>query len=167
MYSLFLLQIFIGYSMGSASVISYHYGAWNHAELKNLLKKSNILMFITGAAMVAAAQLLAVPLAKLFVGYNPALFDMTVWALRISTVSFVIVGFNVFASSFFTALNDGGVSAAISFLRTFIFKMAAILILPLLFKLDGIWFADVTAEIFAFVISIIFLFAKRKKYQYM
>lgn len=159
--------IFIGYSMGSAPVISYHYGAGNHAELKNLLKKSNILMFITGAAMVAAAQLLAVPLAKLFVGYNPALFDMTVWALRISTVSFVIVGFNVFASSFFTALNDGGVSAAISFLRTFIFKMAAILILPLLFKLDGIWFADVTAEIFAFVISIIFLFAKRKKYQYM
>ena len=152
--------IFIGYSMGSAPVISYHYGAGNHAELKNLLKKSNILMFITGAAMVAAAQLLAVPLAKLFVGYNPALFDMTVWALRISTVSFVIVGFNVFASSFFTALNDGGVSAAISFLRTFIFKMAAILILPLLFKLDGIWFADVTAEIFAFVISIIFLFAK-------
>ncbi len=154
--------IFIGYAMGSAPVISYHYGAENHAELKNLLKKSNILMFITGAAMVVAAQLLAVPLAKLFVGYNPALFDMTVRALRISTVSFIIVGFNIFASSFFTALNDGGVSAAISFLRTFIFKMAAILILPILFQLDGIWFADVTAEIFAFVISIVFLFAKRK-----
>ena len=159
--------IFIGYAMGSAPVISYHFGAENHAELKNLLKKSNILMFITGAAMVVAAQLLAVPLAKLFVGYNPALFDMTVRALRISTVSFIIVGFNIFASSFFTALNDGGVSAAISFLRTFIFKMAAILILPILFQLDGIWFADVTAEIFAFVISIVFLFAKRKKYQYM
>ncbi|MCM1282013.1 MAG: MATE family efflux transporter [Muribaculaceae bacterium] len=159
--------IFIGYSMGSAPVISYHYGAGNHAELKNLLKKSTILMFLTGAAMVIAAQLLAVPLAKLFVGYNPVLFDMTVRALRISTVSFVIVGFNVFASSFFTALNDGGVSAAISFLRTFIFKMAAILILPVLFQLDGIWFADVTAEIFAFIISIAFLFAKRKKYRYM
>jgi len=159
--------IFIGYSMGSAPIISYHYGSENHAELKNLLKKSNILMFITGVAMVLAAQLLAVPLAKLFVGYNPALFDMTVRALRISTISFIIVGFNIFASSFFTALNDGGVSAAISFLRTFIFKMAAILILPILFQLDGIWFADVTAEIFAFVISIVFLFAKRKKYQYM
>lgn len=158
--------IFIGYSMGSAPVISYHYGAGNHVELKNLLKKSNILMFITGAAMVAAAQLLAVSLAKLFVGYNPELFDMTVRALRISTISFIIVGFNIFASSFFTALNDGGVSAAISFMRTFIFKMAAILILPILFKLDGIWLADVTAEIFAFVISIVFLIKKRKKYQY-
>ncbi|MCM1223781.1 MAG: MATE family efflux transporter, partial [Lachnospiraceae bacterium] len=146
---------------------SYHYGAGNHGELKNLLKKSNILMYVTGAAMVVAAQLLAVPLAKLFVGYNPALFDMTVRALRISTISFIIVGFNIFASSFFTALNDGGVSAAISFLRTFVFKMAAILILPILFRLDGIWLADVTAEIFAFIISMIFLFAKRKKYQYM
>lgn len=159
--------IFIGYSMGSAPIISYHYGSENYAELKSLLKKSNFLMFITGAAMVAAAQLLAVPLAKLFVGYKPALFEMTVRALRISTLSFIIVGFNIFASSFFTALNDGGVSAAISFFRTFIFKMAAILILPIWFNLDGIWFADVTAEIFAFVISIIFLLAKRKKYQYM
>ena len=91
---------------------------------------------------------------------------MTVRALRISTVSFVIVGFNIFASGFFTALNDGGVSAAISFLRTFIFKTAAILVLPLFFQLDGIWFADATAEIFAFVISIIFLLVKRKKYHY-
>jgi Na+-driven multidrug efflux pump len=161
------VAIFIGYSMGSAPVISYHFGAENHGELKNLFKKSNTLMFITGAAMVAAAQLLAVPLAQLFVGYNPMLFDMTVRALRISTISFMIAGINIFASSFFTALNDGGVSAAISFLRTFIFKMAAILVLPILFKLDGIWFADVTAEIFAFFISLVFLFAKRKKYRYM
>lgn len=168
MYVQFILAaIFIGYAMGSAPIISYHYGAGNHIELKSLLKNSNTLMFMTGAIMVVTAQLLAVPLAKLFVGYNPTLFDMTVRALRISTVSFVIVGFNIFASSFFTALNDGGVSAAISFLRTFIFKMAAILILPILFQLDGIWFADVLAEIFAFAISIIFLFAKRKKYKYM
>ena len=159
--------IFIGYSMGSAPVISYHYGAGNHGELKSLLKKSNALMFLTGAGMVVTAQLLAIPLAKLFVGYNPALFAMTVRAMRISTVSFIIVGFNIFASSFFTALNDGGVSAAISFLRTFVFKMAAIMLLPLLFNLDGVWLADVTAEIFAFGISLIFLFAKRKKYRYM
>ncbi|MCM1166582.1 MAG: MATE family efflux transporter [Lachnospiraceae bacterium] len=161
------MAIFIGYSMGSAPIISYHYGAKNYEELKGLLKKSNILMFLIGGFMVAAAQLLAVPLAKLFVGYSQELFAMTVRALRISTVSFVIVGFNIFASGFFTALNDGGVSAAISFLRTFIFKMAAILVLPLLWKLDGIWLADVTAEIFAFGISLAFLFAKRKKYQYM
>lgn len=161
------VAIFIGYSMGSAPVISYHYGAENYGELKGLFKKSNVLMFLTGVFMATAAQLLAVPLAKLFVGYSQELFTMTVRALRISTVSFVIVGFNIFASGFFTALNDGGVSAAISFLRTFVFKMAAILLLPLLWKLDGIWLADVTAEVAAFGISLIFLFAKRKKYQYM
>lgn len=158
--------IFIGYSMGCAPIISYHYGAENHGELKSLLRKSNALMFVIGAAMVLLSQTLAVPMAKLFVGYNPDLFGMTVRALRISTISFVVVGFNIFASSFFTALNDGGVSAAISFLRTFVFKMAAILILPMIFKLDGIWFADVTAEAFAFIISLVFLFAKKKKYHY-
>lgn len=159
--------IFIGYSMGCAPIVSYHYGAENHGELKSLLRKSNVLMFVIGAAMVLMSQILAVPMAKLFVGYNPDLFDMTVRALRISTISFIVVGFNIFASSFFTALNDGGVSAAISFLRTFVFKMAAILILPVIFKLDGIWFADVTAEVFAFIISLVFLFAKKKKYHYM
>lgn len=159
--------IFIGYSMGCAPIISYHYGAENQTELKNLLRKSNFLMFLIGAVMVFMSQVLAVPMAKLFVGYNPDVFEMTVRALRISTVSFAVVGFNVFASSFFTALNDGGVSAAISFLRTFVFKMAAILILPAIFKLDGIWFADVTAEAFAFIISLVFLFAKKKKYHYM
>ena len=158
--------IFIGYSMGSAPIISYHYGAGNHSELRGLLKKSNVLMSLSGITMVIAAQFLAEPLAQIFVGYNLDLFTMTVRALRISTVSFVIVGFNIFASGFFTALNDGGVSAAISFLRTFIFKTAAILVLPLFFQLDGIWFADATAEIFAFVISIIFLLVKRKKYHY-
>ena len=168
MYVQFIFAaIFIGYSMGCAPIISYHFGAGNHSELKNLLRKSSILMFAIGAAMVIAAQLLAVPLAKLFVGYNPVLLEMTIRALRISTVSFVVVGFNVFASSFFTALNDGGVSAAISFMRTFIFKMAAILFLPLIFKLDGIWFADVTAEAVAFAISLVFLLVKRKKYHYM
>ena len=159
--------IFIGYSMGCAPIISYHYSAENHGELKGLLRKSNVLMFVIGVAMLLMSQILAVPMAKLFVGYNPDLFGMTVRALRISTISFVVVGFNIFASSFFTALNDGGVSAAISFLRTFVFKMAAILILPVIFKLDGIWFADVTAEAFAFIISIAFLFVKKKKYHYM
>ncbi len=163
----FFVAVFIGYAMGSAPVISYHYGADNHPELKNLLRKSNVLMFSIGAAMVATAQLLASPLSKLFVGYNAQLFEMTRHALRISTVAFIVVGFNIFASSFFTALNDGGVSAIISFLRTFIFKLTAVLILPSLFGIDGIWFADVTAEVFAFVISLIFIFAKRKKYHYM
>lgn len=168
MYVQFIfVAIFIGYSMGSAPVISYHFGADNHPELKSLLRKSSILMFVTGAIMVASAQLLASPLSKLFVGYNAALYDMTCHALRISTGSFIIVGFNIFASSFFTALNDGGVSAAISFMRTFVFKLTAVLILPALFGIDGIWFAEVTAEVFAFMISVLFIFLKRKKYHYM
>lgn len=168
MYVQFIFAaVFIGYSMGSAPIVSYHYGAGNHGELQNLLRKSVILMGTIGGSMVVAAQFLAAPLSHIFVGYDRTLFEMTVHALRISTVSFLIVGFNIFASSFFTALNNGGVSAAISFLRTFIFKFAAVLILPVLLGLDGIWWADVTAEIFAFVISVIFLFSKRKKYHYM
>lgn len=161
-----LAAIFIGYSMGIAPVIGYHYGAANQRELKNLLKKSTLLMAGLGAIMVLTAQIFAVPLAGIFVGYDADLLNMTVHALRISTIAFLITGFNIFASSFFTALNNGGVSAAISFLRTFIFKFATVLILPLLMGLDGIWWADVSAEIFAFLISVIFLVTQRRKYHY-
>lgn len=167
MYVQFIfVAVYIGYSIGSAPVVGYHYGAGNHDELKNLRRKSVLLMLLAGAAMVAVAQVLAAPLSKIFVGYDRELFDMTCRALRIASSAFLVVGFNIFASSFFTALNNGGVSAAISFLRTFLFKLSAVLILPLLLGLDGIWLADVTAEIFAFVISLLFLIAKRKKYQY-
>lgn len=168
MYIQFIfVAIFIGYSMGSAPIISYHYGAANHNELKNLFRKSIVLMGTIGGSMVLAAQLLAVPLSHIFVGYDTTLFHMTLHALRVSTISFLIVGFNIFASSFFTALNNGGISAAISFLRTFIFKLAAVIILPILLGLDGIWWAEVTAEIFAFVLSFLFLFLNRKKYHYL
>lgn len=159
--------IFIGYSIGCAPIVSYHYGAENHDELKGLLRKSVYLMGGGGILMVGVAQVLALPLARLFVGYDAALCDMTVHAFRISTLAFVLVGFNIFASSFFTALNDGVVSAVISFLRTFVFKLSAVLLLPILWGLDGIWWAEVTAEVCAFVLSVAFLFAKRNKYHYM
>lgn len=153
--------------MGCAPIISYHYGAENHIELKNLLRKSNALMFLIGAGYGPRVPGACRSDGEAVCGLQSGpLWDDGAGA-RISTISFVIVGFNIFASSFFTALNDGGVSAAISFLRTFVFKMAAILILPVIFKLDGIWFADVTAEAFAFIISLVFLFAKKKKYHYM
>ena len=152
--------------MGSAPIISYHYGAEKHGELKNLFQKSVVLMGTIGGGMVVAAQLFAVPLSRLFVGYDATLFEMTVHAIRIAGVSFLIMGFNIFASAFFTALNNGGVSAVISFLRTFVFKLAAVLLLPLLLGLEGIWWAEVTAEISAFVLSLIFLFINRKKYHY-
>lgn len=159
--------VFIGYAIGCAPIISYHFGAGNHGELRNLLKKSVLLMGAGGLLMVGAAQALAVPMARLFVGYDDVLCQMTVHAFRISTVAFALVGFNIFNSSFFTALNDGMVSAIISFLRTFVFKLSAVLLLPMIWKLDGIWWAGVAAEICAFGVGLAFLFGKRKKYQYM
>ena len=159
--------VFIGYAIGCAPIISYHFGAGNHGELKNLLKKSVLLMGASGLAMVGIAQALAIPMARLFVGYDDVLCQMTVHAFRISTVAFALVGFNIFNSSFFTALNDGAVSAIISFLRTFVFKLSAVLLLPVIWKLDGIWWAGVAAEICAFGLGLTFLLGKRKKYHYM
>ena len=159
--------IFAAVFIGCAPIISYHFGAGNQGELRNLLKKSVLLMGAGGLLMVGAAQALAVPMARLFVGYDDVLCQMTVHAFRISTVAFALVGFNIFNSSFFTALNDGMVSAIISFLRTFVFKLSAVLLLPMIWKLDGIWWAGVAAEICAFGVGLAFLFGKRKKYQYM
>ena len=167
MYTEFIfVAVFIGYAIGSAPVIGYHYGAENTGELKSLLRKSVTLNLGSGIVMLGIAQALAMTLAHLFVGYDPALFSMTVHGFRIFTVAFVLLGLNIFFSSFFTALNNGVVSAAISFLRTFVFKLSAVLVLPLLFKLDGIWWATVVAEVFAFLVSGIFLLKNRRKYGY-
>ena len=168
MYVQFIfIAIYIGYSIGAAPIVSYHYGAGNDMELKNMLKKSVLLM--TGASLVltAAAFLLAAPLSRIFVGYDAELFALTSHALRLFSFSFLLAGFNIFASSFFTALNNGAISAAISFLRTLLFQTAAVLILPLVFDVDGIWLAITVAEVFAFLLSAGFLFAKRGKYHYM
>ena len=160
------VAIFVGYSIGSAPIISYHYGAENHTELQNMLHKSILLMLGGGVLVLIAAQVLAGPLAHMFVGYDKTLFDMTVHGFRIFSLFVLFAGFNIFASSFFTALNNGGVSAAISFLRTFVFKFSAVLLMPLLFKLDGIWWATVVAEVLAFILSAAFILGKRQKYHY-
>ena len=168
MYVQFIfVAIFIGYSIGCAPVVSFHFGAQNHGELKSLLRKSVLLMASGGILLTVAARLLAAPLARLFVGYDAVLFDLTVHAFRLFSWSFLLAGFNIFASSFFTALNNGAVSAAISFLRTLVFQTASVLILPLLLGVDGIWWAITVAEIFAFLISLLFLFLKRNKYHYL
>lgn len=167
MYVSFIFAaIYIGYSIGTAPIVGYNFGAQNHPEMKNILKKSVRLMLGTGVVMLGLAQLLAAPLAHVFVGYDQELFKMTVHAFRLFSFMFLFSGFNIFTSSFFTALNNGAISAAVSFLRTLVFQMAAVLILPVFFKLDGVWISVAFAEICAFVISIIFLVAKRKKYQY-
>ena len=160
------IAIFIGYSVGSAPIVGYHFGAENHAELKNMLKKSLVLMGSAGLLLTALAEALASPLASLFVGYDAELFEMTCRAFRIFSISLVLAGVNILASSFFTALNNGAVSAAISFLRTLVFQMLAVLILPILLASDGIWLAIVVAEVLATAVSGIFLVIKRKQYRY-
>ena len=168
MYVQFIfVAIFIGYSIGSAPVASFHFGAQNHGELKSLLRKSVLLMSSGGVLLTVAARLLAALLAHLFVGYDAVLFDLTTHAFRLFSWSFLLAGFNIFTSGFFTALNNGAISAAISFLRTLVFQTASVLILPLLLGVDGIWWAITVAEIFAFLISLLFLFLKRNKYHYL
>ena len=157
---------FIGYSIGTAPVIGFHYGAQNHAELKSLLRKSLVLLSILGICMTAAAELMAQPLAKFFVGYDPALMQLTVSGFRIFALCFLFMGFAVFASGFFTALSDGLTSALISFLRTLVFEVAAVLILPKLLGINGIWFSIVAADMLSVVLSFCFLAIKRKKYHY-
>ena len=168
MYVQFIfIAIFIGYSIGSAPIISYHYGAGNHLELKNMLKKSVLLMSGSGLVLSVLAFLLADPLAKIFVGYDRELFTLTSHAFRLFSCSFLLAGFNIFVSSFFTALNNGAVSAAVSFLRALVFQTSSVLILPAFFGVDGIWWAITVAEGCACVISTVFLFARRKKYRYL
>lgn len=158
--------IFIGYSVGAAPIIGYHYGAQNHNELKGLLKRSLILIGIFSVLMFAAAEMLAKPLSTLFVGYDPGLLKMTMRAFFFYSFSFLLSGFNIFGSSFFTALNDGLTSALISFLRTLIFQIVAVLILPLVLQLDGIWLSVIAAEILAIFVTGYLLMIKRKKYHY-
>ena len=168
MYVQFIfISIYIGYSIGCAPVVSYHFGAQNHGELKNLLGKSVLLMGCTGVALTALAMALADPLSRLFVGYDAGLFALTSHAFRLFAWSFLLAGFNIYASGFFTALNNGGISAAISFLRTLVFQSASVLILPIFLDVDGIWWAITVVEVFAFLISVTFLLAKRGKYHYM
>ena len=168
MYIQFIfIAIFIGYTIGTAPIVGYHYGAQNYSELKNMLRKSIVLMGSGGIIMMILARILAFPLAKIFVGYDVELFEMTTHAFKIFAFAFILAGMNIFTSSFFTALNNGGVSAIISFLRTLVFQMLSVLILPMILDLDGIWWAITVAEVFAFLISLIFLFAKRNKYHYM
>ena len=157
---------FIGYSIGTAPVFGFHDGAQNYAELKSLLRKSLIITGILGGVMLAAALLLNVPLAKVFVGYDRALMELTISGFRIFALSFPFMGYAIFSSGFFTALNDGVTSAIISFLRTLVFQIAAVLLLPLILDIDGVWYSIVVAEFMAVVFSVLFLILKKKKYHY-
>lgn len=157
---------YLGYSIGTAPIIGYHYGAKNIEELKNLLKKSLKLIIFTSLVMTGLAEILSSILASIFVSYDVGLLEMTTRAIRLFALSYLISGINIFSSSFFTALNDGVVSAIISFLRTLVFQILMIFALPLIWKLDGIWVSVLFAELLALIVSISFLIGKRKKYHY-
>ena len=160
------VSIFLGYSIGSAPIVGYHYGAGNQDELKNLLKKSMVLVGIVSVILTIGAEILANPLSKIFVGYDARLHSMTVLAFSIYTISFLFVGFNIYASSFFTALNDGMTSALISFGRTLVFQIIAVLVLPIFFGVIGVWSAVILAEVLASILSIFCFIRNRKKYSY-
>ena len=167
MYTQFIfMAIFFGYTTGTAPIISFHYGADNKDELKSLFRKNLRLIIISGLAMFVLAELFSAPLSKFFVGYDDELFKMTASAFKLFSLSFLVCGINVFASSFFTALNNGTVSAIISVLRTFVFQIAAVLILPLIFDIKSIWLALTVSEVLALFVSIYFILSKNKKYGY-
>ena len=161
------ISIYIGYVIGAAPIIGYNYGAGNRKELQNVFSKSVVFMTVSGAVLTALAILLASPMSKMFVGYDAELFELTKHAFYLFSVSFLLSGLNIFASNLFTALNNGLISAVISFLRTLVFQAVAVLVLPELIGDDGIWYSIAVAEIAAFVISLICVYAYRNRYHYM
>lgn len=160
------LAMFIGYSIGTAPIVGFHYGAQNHSELKSILKKSFCVISVLSVSMLIFSQLLSHPLAQIFTSYDKELYDLTVNGFRIFAFSFLFAGVAIYGSSFFTALNNGLVSALISFLRTLVFQIAAILLLPIIWGINGIWLSIVVAEFMAFTVTLIFIFSLKKRYNY-
>ena len=164
--SMIFNAVFIGYAIGVAPVVSFHYGAQNREELKGLLRKSLVIIGGFSISMFVLAEVLADPLSHLFVGYDAELLELTCRGFFFFSFAFLFMGIAIYGSSFFTALNDGLTSALISFLRTMVFQVAAVLLLPLIWKIDGVWISIVAAEVMAVVMTGLFLVIKRKKYQY-
>lgn len=165
--SMIFSAIFVGFSMGSAPIVGYNYGANNTDELKNVFKKSLVIILISSLAMLVLGEVLAYPLSFVFVGYDEALMGLTLSGFYIFSFSFFFFGLGIYGSSFFTALNNGVVSALISFLRTLVFQVIAVILLPILFGIDGIWFSIVVAELFAAITATVLIIIFRKKYKYL
>ena len=167
MYVAFLfVAVFIGYSIGVAPVIGFQFGAENREELKSLFKKSMVILAVLSLAMTTLSEVLAGPLSSIFVGYDEALWEMTTRGFRLYSICFLVLGFNIFASSFFTALNDGLVSGTLSFLRTLLFQIATILIMPAIWGIDGVWLAIVGSEGIALFVTAFCFVRFKEKYHY-
>ena len=167
MYVAFIfIAMFLGFSVGTAPIIGYHYGAQNTDELKSLLNKGTTVMVVSGTIMSLVSILFARPLSMIFAGYDPVLLDMTITGLRIHSTSFVFASLGIFGSSYFTALNNGLISAIISFARTLVFQVGALLLLPMFLDLTGVWLATPVSELLSLVLTVILFIANRKKYKY-
>ncbi len=167
MYVQFIfIAIFIGYAVGCAPIVAFNYGAENHRELNNILKKSLYILSGMSIILTLSAIALSHPLSAIFVGYDKELFEMTKHAFSLFSLSFILVGFNIFTSSFFTSLNNGVISAVVAFFRTLIFQSCSVILLPMFFDIDGIWWSITLAEVLAFILSVTFLITKNKKYGY-
>lgn len=164
--SMIFTAVFVGFSIGASPVISFHFGAKNTDELKNLIRKSIVIVGTFGIIMVIVAEIFAGGLAKIFVGYDEELYRLTLSGFRIFALSFGFMGFGILTSGLFTALNDGLTSALISFLRTLVFESGAVMLLPLIFGIHGIWYSVVVSEFLALVLGAVFLVINRKKYHY-
>ena len=160
------IAIFLGYSIGSAPIIGYNYGSQNHIELKNMFKKSLIIITALAVSLTVIAESVSYPLTSSFVGYDKSLFELTHNGFIIFSISYLMCGFNIWGSAFFTALGNGGISAAISFLRSLLFQIVSIFVLPLIFGISGIWMSVVVAESLSLIVTVVFLITQRKKYSY-
>lgn len=161
------ISIFIGYSIGSAPIVGFNYGAKNDDELKNIFKKSFVILTVLGILLTSVSVIFARPLAGIFIGYDKTLLALTEHGLKLFSLAFLMSGYNIYGSAFFTALGNGFVSAAISFMRTLVFQSAVVLILPIFFETDGIWFSLLVSEILAFIVTAAFILSKKKVYNYM
>ncbi len=167
MYVSFIFAaMFIGFAMGSSPIVSFHYGAGNKNELKSLFRKSLVIVGVTSVIMTISSLLLAAPFSALFVGKDQGLYELTVHGFKIFSFVFLSMGINIFGSAFFTALNNGLISAVIAFLRTLVFQIASVMILPVFLELDGVWLSIIVADVLSLIVTVTFLLAKKKKYEY-
>lgn len=163
---LIFFGVFVGYSQGCSPIMGYHYGAENHREMKDVLKRSMVILAVSGLVLTAISMVLARPISAIFVGYDENLLDMTTRGFIICNIPFLFMWFNIYVSSFFTALNDGPVSAAISFMRSLVLPVVCIIFMPMIWKLDGIWYSLTLSEFLALAVAAWYLFTRRKKYNY-
>ncbi len=163
---MFASSLYTGYSYGVAPMISYYYGEQNRGKLRKLVAVSLKVIAGISAVTVAASFLLTKPLVSVFARPDNPVFELAVTGNRICTVALLFIGFNIFASGMFTALSNGVVSAILAFSRSFVFMLIAMLVLPAIFGVNGVWLATPAAEFAALVLSAVMFLKYQRRYGY-